>query len=527
MFKQIAKSGIAVMLSAGMFLAGCSGNSGLDDTEDPIPTSSIIEDPSTALTTIDDTSSDTETTNYWCDGVQVYSDEEDACVDNPCVVSNPCTAAHTACVFDDYKPGNYDCPCEVGARADEQGECQPIPGATCDHAIALPGTEGNVEIPRGNYPNTIEGNCSAYNLPEVVYTLVASSRSLLVASAAFNEPCYSLGALYVQAECGGEGSLACGEYLEGEGGQQPAPLPREAGEPDTTSASDESPNSTDPEVESDTWPQDTEACERLDLRVQAVVEPGQYSLIVESGDLAALGARLSYALVADPCAGVACDGGKSCVPNEDWLAYECHCAQGSVEIDGLCIDDPCVPNPCGDAAGSLCTMVTAGDHQCSCLPGFENGEEGCRVDPNARGEGCGDLLPALDETNFEQQFDEDIFYAENYADDAQGSCGGAGPDLVLTLHVRVPSYFYAGLNGGNPIVYVRNQCGNPASELVCATVDPRCEEWDASDTESQTDSLGCELASIDIELDPGDYSVFFDNDSSSGPLNYYWGLSPL
>ncbi|MBW2278677.1 MAG: hypothetical protein JRF63_14395 [Deltaproteobacteria bacterium] len=83
-----------------------------------------------------------------------------------------------------------------------------------------------------------------------------------------------------------------------------------------------------------------------------------------------------------------------------------------------------------------------------------------------------------------------------------GSCAEtidlSGPDLVLSFYLETAGTFSADLATseiGVPVLYLRDECAVDTTELACAI--------------SETD--GVELS---IELEPGDYSLFIDGNSS-------------
>jgi MYXO-CTERM domain-containing protein len=105
-----------------------------------------------------------------------------------------------------------------------------------------------------------------------------------------------------------------------------------------------------------------------------------------------------------PCSDVTCDEGQACVlrglaagtcqPTDN--CYFHGCAEGEACKSAVCVDDPCIPNPCTDAAAPVCKPTSDfNDHRCvgscagvSCAAGQKCTEGQC-VDT-----GCGADCPS-------------------------------------------------------------------------------------------------------------------------------------
>jgi hypothetical protein len=83
-----------------------------------------------------------------------------------------------------------------------------------------------------------------------------------------------------------------------------------------------------------------------------------------------------------------------------------------------------------------------------------------------------------------------------------GSCATevdlSGPDLVLAFYLDITATFSAELTSGEigePVLYLRDDCEIDTSEIICAL--------------GNTDGV-----SLNMELEPGDYSLFIDGNTA-------------
>ncbi|MFZ9887575.1 MAG: MopE-related protein [Myxococcota bacterium] len=81
----------------------------------------------------------------------------------------------------------------------------------------------------------------------------------------------------------------------------------------------------------------------------------------------------------DPCAVARCDApGRVCVEQPEGVAT-CVCGDGTREENGVCVDDPCEPNPCPVTAGQGSCVPSGTSFRCSCDAQFfdDDGAGGC------------------------------------------------------------------------------------------------------------------------------------------------------
>ena len=84
-------------------------------------------------------------------------------------------------------------------------------------------------------------------------------------------------------------------------------------------------------------------------------------------------------------------GRETCACDEGYQGEGCSdCAAGYVESGGLCVDDPCEPNPCTAASQGICVQAGEG-YSCACSEGAQDndGDGVCRPDCAAAVEGRG------------------------------------------------------------------------------------------------------------------------------------------
>ena len=84
----------------------------------------------------------------------------------------------------------------------------------------------------------------------------------------------------------------------------------------------------------------------------------------------------------DPCRDHPCGHDHTCVASDDWSTYACLCPVGWLDYGGVCVDDPCLPNPCAAPNRNKCTAVLPSSTSCDCNNGFIDDGGACVPDPN-------------------------------------------------------------------------------------------------------------------------------------------------
>ena len=290
-----------------------------------------------------------------CDAGLVYDRPADACVDNPCMPTNPCTGTNrNACVVDTSTTvPTYDCLCNVGLVEDATGTCVANPtalGEACADVIAIPvvAGEGVVTGTTDGATDDGEGSCHGDKpAPDRVYGLTLTEEMAITLTLECDDTYDCL--MHARAACDDEAS----EVLCYDTGPEGA----------------------------------TEI-------TGGVLPPGSYYLFIDGwnsrpDDTLAAGAyTLTYTLYPNPCVdeAAACPGEPVCVGSADWSTFECQCeAEGKVFYAGACIDDPCDPDPCTAVPNSRCQIdLSTGAADCACDETYvDDGSGGCMVSPDA------------------------------------------------------------------------------------------------------------------------------------------------
>jgi hypothetical protein len=283
-----------------------------------------------------------------CDGGGVYSALLDACVDDPCNPTNPCTAPHrTRCAADvSTATPTYECLCDVG-YFDDAGACTANASAAGDGCadvapIEVLEGEGWVDGSTADAVDDAEGTCRGDRpARDRVYgfALNRETRVGLTLSCDAGYDCL----IHMRSACDDpDTELFCSD-TGAEGGQESATV---------------------------------------------TLDPGVYYLFIDgwnSRDDESLSDgdyTLEYSFHTNPCAdeSAACPGEPLCVAAADWSAYECTCpTAGEVLFEGSCVADPCNPNPCGDLEHGVCSPdLAAGSYECVCGGIYvDDGASGC------------------------------------------------------------------------------------------------------------------------------------------------------
>ncbi|MEZ4256136.1 MAG: serine protease [Polyangiales bacterium] len=198
-----------------------------------------------------------------------------------------------------------------------------------------------------------------------------------------------------------------------------------------------------------------------------------------------------------PCE--ACAVGESCgnLPGDADTTYCAATCEDTAECDaGLsCQEGECLPAPrcfggnewSFDACGRPLELVTA----CADDEVCPDGESVCR--PAGKGNACDDAesLPTDPGTEIEGTLGDD--YRSNFL----GSCGGLGQDRVWKLELDVRSDVRLEAAGFDTVLYLRTDCGDAESEVVCR---------------DDSTPPGGGGSRIETTLDAGTYFVVLDSD---------------
>ncbi len=188
------------------------------------------------------------------------------------------------------------------------------------------------------------------------------------------------------------------------------------------------------------------------------------------------------------------------------LRYSIGCGPGLLydPATGGCVDDPCEPNPCTETLKHTCQPSVSGAFTCACDPGaIEDSQNpgSCIPDPNPTGESCaGPILLTPGSGTLSSS-------TASAAGDAQGSCGGAGADRVHAFTVARRARLAASVQGFDAVLYLRSDCANENSEILCR------------------DRAGVQEPEVlSTELSPGTYFLFVDTFDVAGTFTLSWSL---
>jgi hypothetical protein len=173
-----------------------------------------------------------------------------------------------------------------------------------------------------------------------------------------------------------------------------------------------------------------------------------------------------------------------------------------------CITDPCQPNPCS-AAHTVCKPTLPSSHSCDCIQGYVPDGGGACVHPLPDGDGCATAATIAAGSHQGVLFDSTL----DANDDAQGSCGGSGPDRVVTFTLSAPTVAVFRAEGFDAVLHLRATCDLSASEIACA------DDVGTSDSLMRLLEPGTYYLWIDSFQDGGDYTLsywFFTNPCTDG-----------
>jgi len=205
----------------------------------------------------------------------------------------------------------------------------------------------------------------------------------------------------------------------------------------------------------------------LGSRIETELDAGTYYLFVD-GYSTGVGA---FSLNID----IGCLGGKVYDPD-----------------GGLCVDDPCDPNPCEEENRTICEPILPDQYECYCDPGY-------MTDPGP----TDDCIPVPGESCLSPVSIEPVQGSENGStvdslNDSAGSCGGSGADHVYVFTIAEPLMTQFEMTGYDTVLHVRTDCDDVQTETACN-----------DDSEGQS-------AGIMQVLDAGTYYVWADSYSSGG-----------
>ena len=138
------------------------------------------------------------------------------------------------------------------------------------------------------------------------------------------------------------------------------------------------------------------------------------------------------------------------------------CDDGNTSNSDECLSS-CTPNVCGDGYAQL------GVEQCD--DGNEDGEDGCGNDCKLTGAEPGGC-PGLELPLTTSKATTLVGDTANATDTGKASCGGAGSkDIVYSVVPKTDGWLTAsltGINGGDPVLHVREADCETGPELACA-----------------------------------------------------------
>ncbi|MGC4119478.1 MAG: clostripain-related cysteine peptidase [Myxococcales bacterium] len=177
--------------------------------------------------------------------------------------------------------------------------------------------------------------------------------------------------------------------------------------------------------------------------------------------------RIEYDLVAGTTYYVFVDGYKATGSFTLTITVPVTCPAGQIpNSQGICVDDPCNPDPCLAAAHTKC-VAQLPTYVCQCLPGYITNPSGtgCIVDTNPVGEGCADAIALPGQGTATGTVSGTLVGAAN---DANSSCGGSGgKDRVYTFTVQSRAHYELTLEGFDSVLHLRSSCAVASSELAC------------------------------------------------------------
>jgi Clostripain family/EGF-like domain len=191
------------------------------------------------------------------------------------------------------------------------------------------------------------------------------------------------------------------------------------------------------------------------------------------------------------------------------LTTSVECASGLVYNSqiGTCVNNPCEPNPCNDEYKHTCEISFPDSYSCSCDPGAiedPQNSELCIQDASATGESCLEPVMIMDSTG--------TIYGSTTGgvNDLVGSCGGDGADNVYVFTIDKPSMVSFQMQNYDTVLYLRNQCANPVTEIACSD----------DDGDNEGGSL------VEQLLEPGTYFVIADSYSTGGDYIISYFINP-
>ena len=172
-----------------------------------------------------------------------------------------------------------------------------------------------------------------------------------------------------------------------------------------------------------------------------------------------------------------------------------------------CVVNPCDSNPCEEENKKLCTPVLPNGFECNCNPGYmlDENNENCILNTEKRGESCDDAILLNNEVTSISNSTENLYSFNT------GTCAGEGNEQIYKFEIDKTSMANFIMNGYDTVLYLRSECSNNDSELIC------------------NDDSYEKSASISIYLAPGIYYLFadsFDNNNGSYELVYNINSDP-
>ena len=205
-----------------------------------------------------------------------------------------------------------------------------------------------------------------------------------------------------------------------------------------------------------------------------------------------------------PCGAAShCPDGWSCQalrgePGVTWCASPCsddvECADGhECDPEGFC--SPSVELRClGDELWSFNSCGRKVRLEETCEP-TERCFDGLCVDA-APGNACGSAIALAP---VDQRLTGSI--DESTTNESEGSCAGAGPELVYSFVLDRDASFAAEASGFDTVLYLREDCDDAGSEVAC---------------NDDNDPPGARGSRLELELAPGEHWLFLDAYRSDG-----------
>lgn len=191
-----------------------------------------------------------------------------------------------------------------------------------------------------------------------------------------------------------------------------------------------------------------------------------------------------------------------------YLKSSFHCDEGKSfdTVSGKCEIDPCLNDPCTQNFRDICKRVDDENYECLCSYGFVESEGECVPDTESSGINCTSPI-------FLTEMEGTVTGTTTTAlPDEKPSCAegsGTSGDIVYMFEVERRSLFEINYEGGEGLIYLRTDCTDPDSEIMC-------------------DNGSSEYFEINhsIELDAGVYYLFVDSYVLGDDFTFDYAIRP-